>query len=134
MLVNELAKHVGLQPHVVRYYARIGLLPYKRQENGYKWFDSNALDRIQFILLFRKLGFSINEIAQVLVTVEKDVFKSREQIAQLVERQIEINRRLLEDCVSKHSHLHKTIEDISTVEGFEKTFNIQVLTQQSAST
>lgn len=131
MLVNELAKRAGVKPHVVRYYARIGLLPYKRQENGYKWFDSNALDRLQFILLTRNLGISIDDIAKVLTAMDKDIFQSREEVTKLVNRQIEINQRLLEDCASKHSRLQETIKEISTEEGFERTFNIRPMKQQS---
>ena len=38
MTVNQFAKWAGVAPHVIRYYARIGLLKPRRSASGYKLF------------------------------------------------------------------------------------------------
>ncbi len=67
MIVNDLARHSGIAPHVVRYYSRIGLLqPTRHPENGYKLFDRSDLHRLRFIRQAKSLGFTLNEIKQLL--------------------------------------------------------------------
>ena len=60
MTVNELARAAGVDPGKVRYYARRGLLPARREPgNGYRSFDTAALARLRFIAGGRALGFSL---------------------------------------------------------------------------
>lgn len=65
--VNELAKSAGVSPHIVRYYARLGLVrPARRGSNGYKEFEAADVRRIKFIRLTRGLGFTLAEIAEIV--------------------------------------------------------------------
>ena len=67
MRVQELANRVRIAPHVVRYYARIGLLRPKRDAgNGYRRFGAEDLKRIVFIRQAQRLGFTLTEIRLVL--------------------------------------------------------------------
>ena len=67
MIVNELAKATGVEPHVVRYYTRIGLLrPVRHPENGYKLFRPSDVDRLEWIRRAQELGFTLTEIGTFL--------------------------------------------------------------------
>lgn len=67
MIVSELAQRAGIPAHVVRYYARIGLLkPNRHPENGYKLFRNDDLNRIHFIRQAKELGFKLNEIEELM--------------------------------------------------------------------
>ena len=67
MIVSELAQQAGIPAHVVRYYARIGLLkPNRHPENGYKLFRRDDVHRIHFIRQAKDLGFKLNEIEELL--------------------------------------------------------------------
>ena len=67
MIVSELAQKAGVPAHVVRYYARIGLLkPNRHPENGYKLFRRDDIHRIHFIRQAKDLGFKLNEIEELL--------------------------------------------------------------------
>jgi len=67
MIVSELAHQAGIPAHVVRYYARIGLLkPSRDPENGYKLFKRDDIHRIRFIRQAKELGFKLNEIDKLL--------------------------------------------------------------------
>lgn len=69
MHVNELARCSGLPAHVVRYYARIGLLrPGRDPGNGYRVFGRRDVTRLCIIDCCRRLGLSLAEIAALLET------------------------------------------------------------------
>jgi DNA-binding transcriptional MerR regulator len=67
MTVADLASKVGVPPHVIRYYARIGLLNAVRNpNNGYRDFDVKDIERMHFIRRAQQLGFPLREISAVL--------------------------------------------------------------------
>jgi len=71
MTVIELARQVGVAPHVVRYYARVGLLkPGRNPANGYRSFGHGDLERLRFIRLARRLRYSLQEIGMILEALE----------------------------------------------------------------
>lgn len=70
MKVIELAKAANVTAETVRYYTREGLLSAKRNpHNGYKVYDQDALQRLQFISKSRALGFSLKDIKDILQNV-----------------------------------------------------------------
>jgi len=71
MNVSELAKEARISPHVVRFYARTGLLkPGKNPSNGYKVFGQNEMKRLRFIRMAQCLGYSLAEITEMLRRLE----------------------------------------------------------------
>jgi len=67
MQVHELATRTAIAPHVVRYYARLGLLrPARDPHNNYKHFSQVDLQRLVFIRKAKRLGFTLGEIRLVL--------------------------------------------------------------------
>lgn len=104
MIVSELAQQAGIPAHVVRYYARIGLLkPNRHPENGYKLFRRDDVQRLHFIKQAKALGFKLNEIEELLnqayqeKTVRPDVRRILEQ--RIAQSQTKINRL---ECQVKH--------------------------------
>lgn len=68
MNVSEVARKVGVTPHTVRYYARMGLLkPQRDPRSGYKKFTESDITRLQFILRSRSLGFTLSEIGEIFL-------------------------------------------------------------------
>lgn len=67
MRVNELAAELHTTPDTVRYYTRIGLLqPQRNRGNGYKSFSDADKTRLNFILSARSLGFTVEDVRQIL--------------------------------------------------------------------
>lgn len=67
MNVSELAIEARISPHVVRFYARTGLLkPGRNPVNGYKVFGQNEVKRLRFIRMAQCLGYSLADIAEML--------------------------------------------------------------------
>ena len=63
MTVHEVSKISGVSIRALHHYDRIGLLPATEVTNaGYRLYDDTALERLQHILLFKELEFSLKEI------------------------------------------------------------------------
>ena len=85
MTVNEVSKRTGVSIRALQYYDRIGLLhPAKYTEAGYRLYDDTALERLQQILLFRELAFSLKEIQSILQSPDFDRDKAIEQQIRLL--------------------------------------------------
>jgi MerR family transcriptional regulator, Zn(II)-responsive regulator of zntA len=109
MNVSELARAATLSPHVVRFYARTGLLkPDRNPSNGYKVFGQNELKRLRFVRMAQCLGYSLAEIAEMLRRLEEGetpcdlmerilrerLVQNQEKIEQFVRRQVVMERAL----------------------------------------
>lgn len=72
MRVSELAKKLETTADTVRYYTRLGLLtPSKNTTNGYKEYDHRDAKRLRFILSARQLGFSVEDIQQIISVADQ---------------------------------------------------------------
>lgn len=67
----ELAQRTGCNLETVRYYEKVGLLPEPpRTASGYRSYDTNHERRLRFVLRARELGFSLDEIRELLRLVD----------------------------------------------------------------
>ena len=83
--VNEVSKLTGVSIRTLQYYDKIGLLsPAMRTEAGYRLYDDTALERLQQILLFRELEFSLDDIKAILEAPDFDREKALEQQIELL--------------------------------------------------
>lgn len=65
--IQEVSKAAGTTSRTLRHYQDIGLLmPSRTGHNGYRYYDDEALLRLQRILLLRQLGLGLPEITKVL--------------------------------------------------------------------
>lgn len=65
--VKEVSRLTGVSIRTLHYYDSIGLLrPTQVTESGYRLYDETALERLQYILLFRELRFSLKEINGIM--------------------------------------------------------------------
>ena len=72
MRVNQLAKLLDITPDTVRFYTRINILsPVKSKSNGYKEYGQQDVSRLRFVLSARQLGFSVDDIRQILGEADK---------------------------------------------------------------
>jgi len=72
MQIGELAKETRVTVQTVRFYERRGLMPQPlRRESGYRDFGEGDLRRLEFIRQAKGLGFSLQEIRDILQTRER---------------------------------------------------------------
>lgn len=67
LTIGGLAKNGAVNVETIRYYERQGLLPEPpRSSSGYRVFSMESVARIRFIKRAQGLGFSLNEIKELL--------------------------------------------------------------------
>ena len=83
--VNEVSKRTGVSIRTLQYYDKIGLLhPAQYTQSGYRLYDEKGLERLQQILLFRELTFSLKEIKKILQSPDFDREKALDQQIELL--------------------------------------------------
>lgn len=67
MQIGDLAKSAGVPIDTVRYYERQGILPApQRRSSGYRNYDADDVARLRFIRRAKTLGFTLEEIRDLL--------------------------------------------------------------------
>jgi len=67
LTVTGVARAAGVDAHVVRFYARSGLIyPTRVGANGYRQFEPLDVKRVRFIRIAQSLGFTLAEIHEIL--------------------------------------------------------------------
>ena len=67
MKIGEAAAASGISERMIRHYEKIGLVQQAaRRESGYRDYDVSDVHTLQFIGRARDLGFSVDEIRQLL--------------------------------------------------------------------
>ena len=65
--IGELVKELNINKETIRYYEKIGLLSEpKRNDNGYRIYLKEDIDKVRFILIVKNFGFSLKEIGILL--------------------------------------------------------------------
>lgn len=65
--VHEVSELTGVSIRTLQYYDKVGLLrPAARSDAGYRLYDEGDLARLQQILLFRELEFSLKDIRGII--------------------------------------------------------------------
>ena len=72
MTISEVARQAGIRPSAIRYYESINLLPLPNRVSGRRRYDAAILDRLAFIQVAQKLGFTLAEIQKLFHQQEKD--------------------------------------------------------------
>ncbi len=94
MQIGEASRETGVPPKTLRYYEDIGLVQPERTESGYRLYGSRELERIHFVLRAKQLGFTLNQISDVMALREDDI-EPCEHVASLIESRLaEIETRM----------------------------------------
>ncbi len=74
MKIGELAKKLNCTVETIRYYEKIGLIPpsVRDQNNNYRHYNQNHIERLSFVRHCRALAMSHEEILELLTAREQD--------------------------------------------------------------
>lgn len=99
--VNTLAKLPGVSVRTLHFYDEIGLLkPAYYGDNNYRYYEEEQLLILQQILFYRELGFSLNEIREILASESFDKVKA-----------LTLHREILVKNLDRTKDLIKTIDN-----------------------
>ena len=71
--IKEAAQLSGVSVKTLHHYDKIGLLVPLKSENGYRTYSQEDLERLQVILYYKYLGFSLEKIAELLKEERTDL-------------------------------------------------------------
>jgi DNA-binding transcriptional MerR regulator len=102
MKIGELAKCSGLSAHTIRYYERIGLLPYAgRDQSGQRDYDASILIWIEFLGRLKMTGMPLREMLRYAALRERGASTEAERRELLEQHRERVRARLAElsDCL-----------------------------------
>jgi len=106
MRIGELAELANVSTRALRYYEKLGLVrPAARTGSGYRVYDDDALQRVAFIKAAQAIGFTLDEIAEVI--------QIRDEGHAPCTRTLEIIRRRLDEIDHKVAELHALREALA---------------------
>ncbi len=95
MKIGELAKRTELSAHTIRYYERIGLLPYAdRDASGQRDYDDTILAWIDFIGKMKSTGMSIQTMLTYAAYRQSGDENGAKRRAILMEHRAELRERV----------------------------------------
>lgn len=123
MQIKEFADFAGVSVRTLHYYDEIGLLTpaYTDKSSGYRYYDENSLLRMQEILFYRELDFSLKSISEILSSPNYDKHKALAEQKHLLTLKKERLERLI--CA---------IDDAVKGENVMKVFDNQKFDQYKA--
>ena len=107
MTIGDLARAAGVNVETIRYYQRIGLVdePDKPLQ-GYRRYPASIIDRIQFTKRAQNLGFTLNEITDLLSLNDGNC----EEALAIAEHKLEGIHQRIEDLTAMQSELTRLIK------------------------
>ena len=114
MQIKEFAEFTGVSVRTLHYYDEIGLLPPADVDRatGYRFYDENSLLRMQEILFYRELDFSLKSIEEILSSPNYDKVKALKEQKQLLTLKKERLERLIAaiDAAEKGENIMKAFD------------------------
>ena len=98
MQIKEFAEFTGVSVRTLHYYDEIGLLEpaHVDRENGYRYYNEDSLLRMQEILFYRELDFSLKSIGEILSAPNYDKTKALKDQKKLLTLKKERLERLID--------------------------------------
>ena len=126
MRIGELARSVGVNVETIRYYQRIGLLNVPEKPYGsMRSYNDLDLQRLRFIRRAQQLGFSLEDIRELLALSSADC----ERVEKLAAEKLNQVNTKLRQLRRIQSVLAKTIEQCAGRKGDQPCPIIETLAE-----
>jgi MerR family copper efflux transcriptional regulator len=103
MNISEAARRSGLSAKTIRYYEGIDLVsPTTRGENGYRVYDSKAVEELHFLARAREVGFDLRESRQLLELLRDRKRQSRHARQLVLEKSRQLQIRIEQLIAMQH--------------------------------
>lgn len=69
--ITTMARHVGVSPHTLQYYERIGLIEVARDVSGHRRYGAATVRRVVFLTRMRTAGMPISDLQRYVALVDE---------------------------------------------------------------
>ena len=115
MQIKEFAEFTGVSVRTLHYYDEIGLLTpaFVDRATGYRFYDKNSALRMQEILFYRELDFSLKSISEILSSPNYDKHRALKEQKHLLTLKKERLERLIAaiDGATKGENVMKAFDN-----------------------
>ncbi len=124
MNVSEFARITGVSVRTLHYYDEIGLLKpdFVDEQNGYRSYGENALERMQEILFYRELDFSLKTIKDIISSPDynkQEALKSQKELLLLKRERLNKIIDLLESAEKGERNMNFNAFDNSKIDAYK---------------
>lgn len=107
--IGQLAAEVGVTPHTLRYYEKMGLLKAAgRTAAGYRQYDAEAIRLVWFVRTAKELRFSLKEIRRLLKLKTLDQATCAEILAHAEQKIADLQK-----SISQFTKVQKTLKELA---------------------
>jgi MerR family transcriptional regulator, mercuric resistance operon regulatory protein len=126
MRIGELARTVDVNVETIRYYQRIGLLELpEKPYGGMRSYNDEDLQRLRFIRRAQQLGFSLEDIRELLELSSSDC----ERVEKLAVEKLSLVKAKLRQLRRIESILARTVEQCARRKGNQPCPIIETLSE-----
>lgn len=125
MLIGQLAKRSGFSKDTIRYYEKIGLIVLSRRsrlDRSYKDYPEAVLQTLKAIRKFKDLGFTLEEIRELLVLRSIKVL-DMEKMLQIIDLKI---TGIDEQIEKLHQYRMRLNEERQTIFKRQRSYIIEI--------
>lgn len=125
--ISEMARLTGVSVRTLHYYDQIGLLhpSMVSDQNGYRFYDRDDMAKMQQILFYRELEFSLKEIMNILSHPEYNRTQAliqQKKLLQLKEKRLKALIRLVDDTLKGEKEMSFKAFDMAEIEKVKETY------------
>jgi DNA-binding transcriptional MerR regulator len=107
--IGRVSSQLSISIDTLRYYEKIGLLPpVRRTASGQRRYSSPDLSRLRFIRRAQAMGFSLEEIAQLL-RMREDPLHAKEDVRRLTQQKLQETEARLKEIMTLRNELQLLI-------------------------
>lgn len=108
--IKKLAKISGVTVRTLQYYDKIGLLkPFLKGANNYRYYKEEQLIKLQQVLFFKELDFSLNDIKTLIEQNAFDNIKSLKVHKAVLKKQVAHKNDLIKTINKTIMHLEEKV-------------------------
>jgi len=108
MNIGEAAKASGVSAKMIRHYETVGLFPEpKRTDSGYRQYNEKGVHTLRFIRQARDLGFSLEQISELL-----GLWQNRKRPSRQVKALAEAHVKELDEKIREMLAMKATLEHL----------------------
>lgn len=98
--VSQVSQLAGVSVRTLHHYDQIGLLtPLRRQDNGYRCYSERHLVKLQQILLYRQLDFSLEQIRDMMQAPDFDALSALQQQHALLLSKLDATQQMINNNI-----------------------------------
>ncbi|WP_195984304.1 MerR family transcriptional regulator [Clostridium sp. D33t1_170424_F3] len=137
MTVKQVSSLTGVSVRTLQFYDEIGLLkPAQTTEAGYRLYDDQALEKLQQILFFKELAFTLKEIKAIMENPRFDkmaAYQKQKELIQIKRDRLDALLKLLDKLIKGETCMDFKEFDMSqyfcVLNDFKKTHAAEITKQ-----